>query len=459
MSRYDRRKTLLLVVVCLISSPCLAAETAGESVSMTSNRAAGTIDRITASLEVAGHLQVLDEGAKLLPLKLAVLANLQYDERSLSVPVLPEAPLRSVRCYDRALAAIQVDQEETHPTLRDDRRLVAVDIRGGKATLYSPAGPLSHDELDLVDLQANTLLLDRLLPADRVAVGAKWGHADDLLAMLLGLDAVSTNRVESSLTSVRDSVALVELGGEVQGAASGVSTEIKLRGKYQFDLALKRITWFGVLIQEKRSIGHVGPGLDIVARLQLKIAPIDESPQLTDKALADLPLEMSEGSTWLSYVSPQGGWQLLNERRWFVTRDEPEAVILRLLDRGEFIAQCNITPAPRVEPGRLSTLSKFQADIQSGLGAAFGRFSSARQSVNELGYRVFRVVAEGSASEVPVQWTYYLLADQAGRQLVAVFIVEGELADRVAGADEQLIASIQFLGEETAERPAAATPR
>ena len=111
MSRYDRRKTLLLAVVCLISSPCLATETAGESVSMTSNRAAGTIDRITASLEVAGHLQVLDEGAKLLPLKLAVLANLQYDERSLSVPVLPELP--RVPCgATTALAAIQVDQKK-----------------------------------------------------------------------------------------------------------------------------------------------------------------------------------------------------------------------------------------------------------------------------------------------------------------------------------------------------------
>ncbi len=325
-----------------------------------------------------------------------------------------------------------MDQEETHPTLRDDRRLVAVDIRGGKATLYSPAGPLSHDELDLVDLQANTLLLDRLLPADRVAVGAKWGHADDLLAMLLGLDAVSTNRVESSLTSVRDSVALVELGGEVQGAASGASTEIKLRGKYQFDLVLKRITWFGVLIQEKRSIGHVGPGLDIVARLQLKIALIDESPQLTDKALADLPLEMSEGSAWLSYISPQGGWQLLNDRGWFVTRDEPEAVILRLLDRGEFIAQCNITPARGSNPANCPPFRNSRR-ISSRDSAAFGRFASARQSVNELGYRVFRVVAEGRASEVPVQWTYYLLADQAGRQLVVVFIVEGELADRVAG--------------------------
>lgn len=376
MSRYDRRKALLVVIVCLIGSPCLATETAGESVSMASNRAAGTIDRITASLEVAGHLQVLDKGTELLPLKLAVLANLQYDERSLNVPVLPEAPMRSVRFYDRALAAIQVDQEETHPTLRDDRRLVAVDVREGKATLYSPAGPLSHDELDLVDLQANTLLLDRLLPADRVAVGAKWSHADALIAMLLGLDAVSTNRLESRLASVRDSIALVELGGDVQGAASGVSTEIKLRGKYQFDLVLKRITWFGVLIQEKRSIGHVGPGLDIVARLQIKIAPIDESPQLTEEALADLPLELSEGSTWLSYIDPQGGWQLLNDRRWFVTRDEPEAVVLRLVDRGEFIAQCNITPAPRIDPGKLSNLAKFQADIQAGLGAAFGRFAS-----------------------------------------------------------------------------------
>lgn len=455
MFRLDPRKTLLLLL-CLIPLPVLAAEPAPAPVSMTSNRAAGTIDRVDASLEVAGHAQVLDEKGKLLPLKLAVLANLQYDERSLIVPVEPDAPMRSVRHYDRALAAIEVDREETHPTLRDDRRLIGVDFDGHRATLYSPAGPLTHDELDLIDVQANTLILDRLLPADPVAVGGQWRHADDLIAALLGLDAVSTNRVASSFASLDDSLALVEMGGEVQGAVNGVATEIKLRGKYRFDFSQKRITWFGLLIQEKRSIGHVGPGLDVVARLQVKITPADQSPQLTDGALAGLSLEPSEESTWLSYQSSKGGWQVLSDRRWFVTRDEPEAVVLRLIDRGEFIAQGNISPAPQVDPGKLSTLSKFQADIQAGLGDSFSRFASARQSANDLGYRVFRVVVEGSVAEVPIQWTYYLLADSLGRQLVVVFIVEGELIERVAGADEQLIAGIQFLGEETAQRPTPA---
>jgi hypothetical protein len=421
-----------------------------------SNRAMDSLDRIDASLEVSGEVHVLNEESELQKLKMAVLANIIYDERSLAVPVSPKAPMRSVRYYEKAKAAIDVDGQEMHPSLREDRRLIAVEVNEGRSTLYSPAGPLDQDELDLTDLPANTLILDRLLPPYRVAIGDSWKHSEDLVGLLLGLDAVSSSRVESTLSSVKDSVALVEMSGDVQGALHGVSTEIQLRCKYQFDLPAKRITWFGLLIQEKRSIGHVGPGLDVVARLQMKMTPIEDSPQLTDGALAGLTLDAVEENSWLRYESVAGGWQLLNDRRWFVISDEPKAAVLRMIDNGEFVAQCNVSSLPQVDVAKLPSLSKFQEDIESGLGESFGQFISAKQEANELGYRVFRVVVDGKASEVPIQWIYYLVADKSGRQLTLVFVVEAELVERLGGADEQLAAAVEFVDRTTAALPTLA---
>ncbi|MHB8897888.1 MAG: hypothetical protein ACYC6Y_03985, partial [Thermoguttaceae bacterium] len=255
-------------------SPALGESGPGEKFSLTSNRSENSLDRVDASLEVAGQVKILSEKNELKELKLAVLANLGYDERSLVVSVSPKAPIRSIRHYSTATAAIEVDGQQSRQTLRDERRLMGVSVDEKKGMLYSPSGPLSEDELDLVELPGNTLVLDRLLPANRVAVGDVWKVSDELAGILLGLDAVSLSDLKCQLSSVKDSVALVELSGMVEGAVQGVSTEIEVRAKCQFGLVARRITWFGLLIQEKRSVGHVGPGLDVTARLQAKITTI-----------------------------------------------------------------------------------------------------------------------------------------------------------------------------------------
>ena len=56
------------------------------------------------------------------------------------------------------------------------------------------------------------------------------------------------------------------MAGVVQGAIGGVSTEIELKAKYEYDLQQKRITWFALLIKEKRAVGHVSPGTLSTAR-------------------------------------------------------------------------------------------------------------------------------------------------------------------------------------------------
>ncbi len=120
------------------------------------------------------------------------------------------------------------------------------------------------------------------------------------------------------------------------------------------------------------------------------------------------------------------------------------------------MAQCNVSSLPQANVEKLPSLSKFQEDIETGLGESFGQFISAKQETNHLGYRVFRVVVDGDASEVPIQWVYYHVADRTGRQLTMVFILEAELIERLTGADEQLAAAVQFVDRTTAAVPTLA---
>jgi hypothetical protein len=438
--------TLAVVVLC---EP-LAAET--RTWSLRPEQSLITVNRVASSVEVGGDLMVVQEN-KVNPLKLEVVANMDYDERVFDVQNADEGPWHSIRHYRRADAAIRVENDAIKPTLTSNRRLIGVKVEKSNVTMYCPEGPLSRNELDLIDLQGNSLLLDRLLPLEPVAIGDAWEHSDDLVTAFLRLDAISSSDVTSKLVSVKDRVALMETGGRISGAVGGVSTEIQLKAKYQFRLDTKRIVWFGLLIQEKRSVGHVGPGLDVVARIQMTISQVSDSPKLSNEALQGVTLTPDETLKRLSYESLAGGWQFANDRRWFITSDEADKAVLRMIDRGELVAQCNVSSLPVVDANKLIGLTEFQEDIKRGLGESFGQFVSAAERPNETDYRILHVIVDGEASEVPIRWIYHLLADAQGRQAVFVFIVEGDLIERFGRADEGLIETVRLT-----DRTIAAVP-
>ena len=411
-----------------------------------------TVNRVASSVEVGGDLTIVEEN-KVNPLKLEVVAKIDYDERMFDVQNADEGPWHSIRHYRRADASIRIENDVVKPTLTPNRRLIGVKVEKSNVTMFCPDGPLSRDELDLMDLQGNSLLLDRLLPPERVGIGDTWEHSDDLVTALLRLDAASSCDVTSKLVSVTDRVALMEAAGRVSGAVGGVSTEIQLKAKYQFSLDAKRIVWFGLLIKEKRSVGHVGPGLDVVARIQMTISQVSDSEKLSNEALQGVALTPDEALTRLTYESPAGGWQFANDRRWFITADEADKAVLRMIDRGELVAQCNVSSLPVVDAGKLTGLTKFQADVKRGLGESFGQFVGAAERPNEADYRVLHVIVDGEASEVPIRWIYHLLADAQGRQAVFVFIVEGDLIERFGRADEELMETVRLTDQTIAAVP------
>ncbi|HYW78563.1 MAG TPA: hypothetical protein VE890_03265, partial [Thermoguttaceae bacterium] len=245
----------------------------------------------------------------------------------------------------------------------------------------------------------------------------------------------------------------MQMEGKVQGAFGGVSTEIALKAKYRFNRSSKRVDWLGLLVSEKRDIGHVEPGFDVVVRLQLKVATKAASAHLTEDALAGLVLEPTDTLNELAYESPQGGYQFVHTRNWFVIDGHSDRATLRMLDKGDLVAQCNVSALPKLPAGKEVPLSEFQEDVQKALGDNFGQFAEVRQSANEAGYRVYRVVARGTASELPIQWNYYLVIDQQGRRVAFAFAVESDLVDQLNKNDERLVNSLRFLDPKVASAP------
>lgn len=349
----------------LASHALLAAESAAKHSLKTRHRQ-GELTRVEIALQVGGDLKLVTDGkAKDLPM--SVVANLKYDEQLLAMDAAGRAA-RALRYYDDTRAVIKVDKGGEKPTLDANRRLIAVDKTDKSAPLlYCPETPLGREELDLIDLPGNSLLVDRLLPPEPVAFGETWKLDSQTLSDLLVLDAVGWSDVTAVLGEVKQGVAEIAAAGSIQGAVGGVATEIELKAKYRFDLQLERVTYLALLIKEKRAVGHVGPGLDTVAKVLISIMPIGSSAHLTDAALAKVPRKTGPGLAELNYSAASGQYQFQHDRRWYLTSDDAKLTIFRLLDRGELVAQCNVSLLPG-EKKTPVTLAEFQHDVERSLG-------------------------------------------------------------------------------------------
>ena len=187
-----------------------------------------------ANLEVGGNLKMSgDNGAE--PVPMSVVARFSYDEQRLDDGSQPSRRL-ALRSYDEAQAVIKIANKITKPQLRADRGLIAA-FAGKQEYLSSPSGPLTREELELIDIPANTLLLDELLPQGESEVGRRWKPADDALAQFLCLDAIGHSEVECTLAKVENGVAEIMMEGSLGAAIDGVATQIEVKSKLQFEVA------------------------------------------------------------------------------------------------------------------------------------------------------------------------------------------------------------------------------
>ncbi len=408
-------------------------------------RQPGQIDRVKVEWKVGGEvIDIVDK--KEHREKLSVQCNLDYEEKTLQVSTSPQGLSSYLRYYNRAEAAEQVGEHGFNLVLRPERNLIAAQISSQKSLLFSPSGCLTKKELDLIDVHGNSLLLDRFLPDKPVAVGDAWQPSQELMTQLLGLDEVGQSDVKCELKEITDKVARFEMKGTVSGASEGVTSAIELKARYRYDLGRKCVDWLGMVVRERRQASPVSDGLDVAAQLQVLIVPLEKSSHFDEAGLNDLHLRPAPELTRLSHTSKEGGWEIAYDRNWYVIRDQKgqASAVLRRVERGDLIAQCNVSALSPGDPDKFVSLEKFQEDIKYALGDSFKEFVEAGQSVNKANHRVLRVVVRGTASDLPIVWNYYHIADRQGRQASCVFTFEEKYAERLGKADLELVDSLRF---------------
>lgn len=422
----------------------MAAAESAPPYALRSRLQAGAVSRVECLLEVGGELAIPADG-KAESVKMSVVGNLDYHERVLANPADAGAAMQAIRYYDRAQAVLKVGEGGGgKPALRDGRRLVALECPLPDVTLFSPAGSLTREELDLIDVVGNSLVVERLLPEKPVAQGERWPHANDLMAALLRLAYVSESDAASELVSVQNAQAEIHLTGKVRGRRDGVVVEVDVKAKYRFDLDAGRITWFGLLTQEKHGAGETAPGIDCVARLQMTIAPQASCASLTDDALAGVPLTPTPERLRLAYAPSDGVWEVEHGRQWFLVNEDRDLALLRLVDGDERLGQCLIRWLPPVPEGKQMEVEAFQKEVRTALGDDFQLFVAASQEANARNYRVIRVVAQGESADVTIQWVYYLLSDRAGRQVALAFTVKADQVESFADADKAIVDALRI---------------
>ena len=432
--------SLVCALIVVVAAQLQAS--AAETYRLRPDNIAGRIERVRTVVEINGQLRLNADGSEVKHLPLNVHADLSYIQRTLeAVDGFNQA--RMIRHYDSAEAKIKLKESELTNGLRRERRQIVVESKQGQATLFSPAGPLTREELDLVHVPGSGLLLAALLPEKPVAIEDRWAPSEESISQLLGLETINSQDIAATLTGVEKDVASISIQGKVAGAVGGVSADVEIKGKLHYDLQEKVVTWLVLACKESRAIGHARPGFDVVTKVQMVSALTTAGEFLDDKALGDLPLRATAGITAIELDSPSAGYRFVHDRRWEVMLDRHDATILRLVDRGDLIAQCNISRLPSLPKNQQLSLEGFQADVKRTLGKNFGSIKEAAEGANR-DLRILKVVVDGVASELPIRWSYYHVSNEAGDRASLVFTMEGSLAEKYAAIEDDLLAGFHF---------------
>jgi len=419
------------------------------------------VRNVAVELKVSG--KVFPEPGPDKALKLAVEAHFDYAERRLAGTGRESLSLRSIRHYDRARATIEAGEQISNVALRNAVRLI---VAGGLAEgidLFSPSGPLTYGELELLRIPGDSLAVLALLPDSAVEAGETWKVPYWALPLLTGVESVEKGEVACKLEAVKPGEARINFSGDLSGATTGAAATVHVEGYLLFDRQQKFVSEMELTQSEKRVVGAVSPGLDVAARVRVTRAAVARPLRLTDTDLVDLPLESNTANRLLMFDAPAWNVQFYHDRHWHLFQQTSELALLRLLDKEGLIAQCNIKKLPDAEPGKHVSQEQFQADIERTLGKNFQEFIQSEKLKLKEGLFVVRVVVAGSVERknakkepeiAPMHWIYYLVAHNDGRQIAFVFSVDPQQMEALDGRDLSIVAGLEFLAPRAKPTPA-----
>jgi hypothetical protein len=406
---------------------------------------AGDCYRIQVTMNLTGEMRVTKDKNPTM-IKLAAAASHDFPERILVVD--SHGVIQKVaRDYTAAKAAIVHGNDRSDRGLRPERHLFVAQHYKGQDLVYSPIGSLTREELELVSEHFDTLSLPGLLPGRQVKVGETWKIGNEIAQDLCHFEGLSSQDITCKLESVRDDIAHVSMSGSASGIELGAVTKLSLQGTYEFDLKAGRLSLVEWKQKDERSQGPASPAITVESITTLKRQAITQPENLGDVALISVPdgFEPPAGMTMLTYHHDQGThFDLGYSRDWEMVSQTKDHVILRMLDRGDFVAQATVTPWARAKPGEHLTPEAFREAMARTPGWEQGEVVQEGELPVENGRWVYRVSAPGRMDGLNVVQNFFLVAGPTGDQVVIAFTMTPSQVEKLGSRDLDLVRGLEL---------------
>src|SRR5262249_2269324 len=149
--------------------------------------------------------------------------------------------VQTARWVTDAASRINGQVRPSAAVLRREVALLVAEPRAQGVFVFSPRGPLTRPELELVQGAGDPLALAALLDTDPVAVGDHWRVGEAAARDLTAYDKIATNGLEGTLESLDGESAKFRLAGQVKGTVLGAEGTITCKGTFTFDRKQGRI--------------------------------------------------------------------------------------------------------------------------------------------------------------------------------------------------------------------------
>lgn len=433
------RFVALAAAALILTGPARAAD----PVNLTEKTGTDVRSKATVELDLKGELFFV-VGDKTESARLEAKARHAFTERTLAAT--DGMPSNTVRAYTEAVASAVVAGEKSERTLPADRRVIAARRTNDGLVCFSPAGPLSRDELDLVTEHFNPQCLGGLLPGAPANVGDTWKVSDTAAQAACLLGAVLKSNLTGKLVEVKDGIASFTVEGTAEGVEHGAKVALTVTATGTFDVAAGRVTALTWKQKDEREQGPVSPASKVEATVTLKREAVAEWPaELADAAVAKVPEgDVPAAMTAIRHADPKGRYTLVHAREWHVTGQTDAHLVMRLLDRGGFVAQATLSAWRPAEAGKHMAAADFKKAVAEAPGWIQTKVLADGEVEATGGRWLYRLTAEGKMDELPVVQTFYLLAGAGGEQMGVTVAAKPEQMRAVAGRDLVLVKAIDF---------------
>jgi hypothetical protein len=404
----------------------------------------GDCFRLRLEMKLTGEIRVSREG-KQLPLKETASATHEFCERILIVDKSGFSE-KSARRYTMAKASITVGNDRSERSLNPERGPFVAQRVKDQILVYCPATTLSHEELEATD-HFDTLNLTGLLSGKAVTIDETWKLTSSAVQALCHFEGLTEHDLKGKLIDVKDNLAKITVSGTASGIDLGALVKLNVDATCHFDLKAKRLTWLEWKQKDEREQGPASPAASVQETTTIQRSAIDTPGTLTDVALVSVPegnKEPEPHRTQVLYVDPKSRFDLAHSREWTLVGQTEEHVILRLLERGDFVAQVTITPWEPAEKGKHMDPEKFRETMAGTPGWDMEKELQIGEVPCEGGRWMYRVSAQGRLDGAAVIQNFYLIASPNGDQVVLVFTMTPKQADRLGSRDLSLAGSVDF---------------